>query len=218
LKQKLIKNKIYIIRNFHIIKFSFVIFTIISIFFTSFFSHVFDANANISIPDSNPSLTIDNNKIGILFPDLENYQKAEQRLVYELEKKAEAERQRQIRENDIQRVLNFLKRQRSVVANYEIASIIVDLSKANGADYRVVVAIMMVESGGCNASFWHNCFGYLNGVKYSSYPQAFRDLVPKVSRQYAAKFGWNFEALAKAYGIHNVEYHSANMRKWANSI
>ena len=102
------------------------------------------------------------------------------------------------RENRIQRVLAYLRRKRSPAATYSIASIIVDQSAANGADYRVIIAIMGIESGFCNASFWYNCFGYLNGVKYGSYEQAFQDLVAKVSGKYARPYGWNFEGLACA--------------------
>lgn len=134
------------------------------------------------------------------------------------ERKAEEERKRIERENTINNLVNYLARNGSPIATYEYAAMIVDLSAANGADYRVVVAIMGVESGFCRASFWHNCFGYLNGVRYSSYYDAFSDLVPKVSRQYAARYGWNFEALAKAYGQHEWERTSANMRWFASRI
>lgn len=136
----------------------------------------------------------------------------------EEDKKIELERLAKERDDKINRVITFLQNQASPVANYDIAAIIVDESEANGADFRVVVAIMGIESGFCNASFWYNCFGYLNGVRYSSYTDAFSDLVPKVARQYAAPYGWNFEALARAYGMINWEYHSKNLYYYANSI
>ncbi len=125
---------------------------------------------------------------------------------------------RKEREGKINRLLAFLKRQKSPVANYEIASLVVNDSEAAGADYRVVIAISGVESGFCRASFSYNCFGYLNGKHYSSFIQAFSDIVPRVARQYAARYGWNFEALAKAYGQHEWQRTSSNMRYFANQI
>ena len=136
----------------------------------------------------------------------------------EEKRRAEEEKRKREREEKIQRLINFLRKQKSPVANYETASLVVNLSEANGADYRVVAAIMGVESGFCKQSFWHNCFGYLNGVRYSSYHNSFSDIVPKVSRQYAARYGWNFEGLAKAYGQHEWERTSRNMRYFASSI
>lgn len=151
-------------------------------------------------------------------PSEQKATEANLRYKVETEKKIAAEKARKEREDKINRVVAFLQKQNSPVANYEIASIIVDESAANGADFRVVVAISGIESGFCNASFWYNCFGYLNGVKYSSYLSAFKDIVPKVARQYAAPYGWNFEALAKAYGMINWQYHSANLYYYASSI
>ncbi|KXK26407.1 MAG: hypothetical protein TR69_WS6001000410 [candidate division WS6 bacterium OLB20] len=151
-------------------------------------------------------------------PSPETYAVAVDKKQVEEERKAEEERRRVARENTINNLVNYLRRNGSPIATYDYAAQIVDLSAANGADYKVVVAIMGVESGFCRASFWHNCFGYLNGVKYSSYTSALNDLVPKVSRQYAARYGWNFEALAKAYGQHEWERTSANMRWFASRI
>lgn len=159
-----------------------------------------------------------NRSILIEEPNAEVITVVNERQVYYETIKKEQERKAKEREDKIQRVIAFLKKQRSPVANYEIASKIIDYSAANNADFRVVLAIMGVESGFCRQSFWYNCFGYLNGVKYSSYSQAFNDLVPKVSRQYAARFGWNFEALAKAYGQKNWQKTSANMKYFANQI
>ncbi|MFQ5493403.1 MAG: hypothetical protein ACE5DX_04560, partial [Candidatus Dojkabacteria bacterium] len=139
-------------------------------------------------------------------------QRAEER------RKAEEERLRREREEKIQRLINFLAANGSPVANHDIANIIITQSEAYGADYRIVTAIMGVESGFCRQSFWYNCFGYLNGVSYSSYYDAFLDLVPKVSSQYAARYGWNFEALAKVYGQHEWERTAANMRWFASRI
>lgn len=137
--------------------------------------------------------------------------------VYQNEQAA-IEARRKSLEDKINRTLAYLKRVGSPVANEEIATMIVDLSDANNADYRVLLAIMTIESGSCRQSFSYNCFGYLNGVKYTSFQAAFQDLVPKVSRQYAAKYGWDFVALSRAYGQHNWELHSKNMLKVANSI
>gem|GEM_PF-6009996 len=109
-------------------------------------------------------------------------------------------------EDKVKDVIDFLKYHRSPIANYHYADMFIRLSEANGADYRVVLAISGVESGFCIAPHKkYNCFGYLNKVQYSSLDAAMRDLIPKVSRQYARKYGTNFAALAKAYGQHNIE-------------
>ncbi len=151
-------------------------------------------------------------------PDREVYTVAEEALAEYNQEQAAIEARRKMLEEKINRTLAYLQRVKSPVANEEIATIIVDLSEQNGADYRVLLAIMTIESGSCRQSFAHNCFGYLNGVKYPSYEVAFQDLVPKVSRQYAARYGWDFTSLSKAYGQHNWELHSQNMLRVANSI
>lgn len=136
----------------------------------------------------------------------------------------EQERKAAIRAKQISGLVAFLKRQKSPVATEAYAAQIIDLAQANGADYRIVVAIMGVESGFCRAPFKingansHNCFGYLNKVTYSSFSNAFNDLVPKISRQYANRFGWNFEGLAKAYGQFGWEKTSADMLRYASSL
>jgi len=144
--------------------------------------------------------------------------KAQIRKVAMEKKRAEEERIRKEREEKINRTIAYLKKQKSPVANHEIAGLLVDLSQANSADYRILIAIMGTESGYCRAAFYNNCFGYLNKVKYGSFKSAFQDLVPKISRQYAARYGWNFESLAKAYGQVNWQVGAAKMRKIANSI
>lgn len=132
----------------------------------------------------------------------------------------EQERKAQERQNHIDGLVKFLKGQGSPIASADYAAQIIDLATANGADYRVVVAIMGVESGFCRAPIGttHNCFGYLNHVKYGSFTAALNDLVPKVSRQYAARFGWNFTSLAKAYGQIEWEKTSADMYHYASSL
>lgn len=106
---------------------------------------------------------------------------------------------------------SFFKRYKAPIANSTYAEQIIRLSEKSGADYKVVVAIMGVESGFCIAPYKkYNCFGYLNGVQYTSFSHAFEDLVPKVSRQYAKPYGTNFSAMLKAYGVHNVD---AGVRK-----
>jgi len=151
-------------------------------------------------------------------PDREVYTVAEEALAQYNQEQAAVEARRKMLEDKINKTLTHLQRVKSPVANEEIATIIVDLAEQNGADYRVLLAIMVIESGSCRQSFAHNCFGYLNGVKYPSYEVAFRDLVPKISRQYAAKYGWDFVSLSKAYGQHNWELHSQNMLRVASSI
>lgn len=135
----------------------------------------------------------------------------------------EKERVAQIRQDKINGLVKFLKKWGSPVATNEYAAQIIDLSEKNHADYKIIVAIMGVESGFCRVPVkkngtTYNCFGYLNGVKYQSFTAAFNDLVPKISKQYANKYGWNFEALAKAYGQMGWEKTSHDMAMFANGI
>ena len=130
------------------------------------------------------------------------------------------EQKAQERQNHINSLVKFLKAQGSPIANADYAGQIIDLSASNGADYRVIVAIMGVESGFCRAPIGstHNCFGFLNHVKYGSFTAAFSALIPKISRQYAVKYGWNFTALAQAYGQIEWEKTAANMHHYASSL
>lgn len=136
----------------------------------------------------------------------------------------EQERKEEIRAKQIASLVVYLKKQKSPVATEGYAAQIIDLSQANGADYRVIVAIMGAESGFCKAPYKisgansHNCFGYLNGVTYGSFTEAFNALIPKISKQYAVRYGWDFEALAKAYGQHGWEKTSAFMYRIASSL
>lgn len=136
---------------------------------------------------------------------------------------AEQERIEKERNDKIERLLNFLKKQKSPVATREYSALIIDLSESKGADFRIIVAIMGVESGFCRVPLkkngnTYNCFGYLNGVKYSSFEDAFTNLIPKIAVQYANKYGWDFASLAKAYGQHSWEKTSVYMYNWAKSI
>lgn len=120
---------------------------------------------------------------------------------------------------EVERLVAFLRRQGSPVASYAYAKQIIDLSRANGADYRIIVAISGIESGFCRVNYkGYNCFGYLNGVRYGSYTQAFNALVPAIARQYARPYGTNFEALAKAYGMHNYTYHAGRMHAFYSAL
>jgi hypothetical protein len=117
------------------------------------------------------------------------------------------------------KLVNYLRRQGSPVANYDHAYQIIKLSEANGADYRVIVAIMGMESGFCRANYKkYNCFGFLNGVQYAGFTEAFNHIIPQVARMYAKPFGTNFAALAKAYGVHNVEYHAPRMHMFYSAL
>jgi len=129
-----------------------------------------------------------------------------------------------IREDKLSRILSLLSRNKSPVATREYSEQILNLSEQNDADYRIIVAIMGVESGFCKVPVrksgvnTYNCFGYLNGVTYSSFKDAFNNLIPKIARQYANKYGWDFEALAKAYGQIGWEKTSADMLYFANQL
>jgi hypothetical protein len=125
----------------------------------------------------------------------------------------------QQRRGEIEKLVRYLKAQGSPVATYDYAAQIIDLSSANGVDYRIIVAISGIESGFCNANYKiYNCFGYLNGVQYGSYTQAFNALIPQIANQYVKVYGTNFEAMAKAYGMKNYTKHGANMRMYYNSL
>ncbi len=163
----------------------------------------FGVNHNVLIPKPVPSEIAAANK---LKPKLE-----------------EEERIAQERDTKILALVAFLKKQGSPIANYNNAAQIIDLATKEGADYRIIVGIMGVESGFCRAPYQingnsHNCFGYLNGVKYPSYTAALNALVPKISRQYVLKYGWNLEAFSKAYGEINWQKASSEIRYYASSL
>lgn len=196
----------------------FVIFAIlISTVSFAFIPEKNTANAE-NLQSYNYNFTSPSTKTYIPKPEREVYIEAQENLNQFQEEQAKVEARRKQLEEKVNRTLNYLRRVKSPVANEEIATIIVDLADQNNADYRVLLAIMTIESGSCRQSFSYNCFGYLNGKKYPSFEVAFKDLVPKVSRQYAAKYGWDFVALSRAYGQHNWELHSKNMLKVASSI
>ncbi len=127
--------------------------------------------------------------------------------------------QYKVKQAKINRLVAFLANQGSPVASNYYADLIISLSEDSGADYRIIVSIMGVESGFCSANYKkYNCFGYLNGVQYANFEQAFRRLVPAVAKQYAIPYGTNFEAMLKAYGVHEVDYHCSRMRYYYNSL
>jgi ATP phosphoribosyltransferase regulatory subunit HisZ len=212
---KIIKNTTL---RFSIIGRYFVVFAIL--FSTISFALIPDKNTASAdnIHYYNYNFNSPETKTYIPKPEREVYIEAQVNLNQYQEEQAKAEARRKELEEKVNRTLNYLRRVKSPVANEEIATIIVDLADQNNADYRVLLAIMTIESGSCRQSFSYNCFGYLNGRKYPSFEVAFKDLVPKVSRQYAAKYGWDFVALSRAYGQHNWELHSKNMLKVASSI
>jgi len=121
----------------------------------------------------------------------------------------------QTRTKRIASLLKMLRDVKSPVATEHYAAMIVDLAESNGADYRVLVAIMGTESGWCKADIHYNCFGYMNKVEYDSFDDAFSHLVPKISVQYARVYGWNFSALTAAYGRVENEVQAARLRSVA---
>lgn len=129
-----------------------------------------------------------------------------------------------IREDKLSRILSLLSRNKSPVATREYAVQILNLAEQNDSDHRVIIAIMGVESGFCKApvrksgASTYNCFGYLNGVTYPSFTVAFDNLIPKIARQYANKYGWDFVSLAKAYGQIGWEKTSSDMLYFANQL
>jgi hypothetical protein len=134
-------------------------------------------------------------------------------------RKLEVAKQMAIRDGHIKRINKFLIKKHSPVANTNIAEILYDLSVKYNGDYRTILAISGVESGFCAASFSYNCFGFLNGVKYTSYEQAFKDIVPKIIKNYLHRYGaTNFVSIAKSYGMINWEKGSANLKMYYNQI
>jgi hypothetical protein len=136
----------------------------------------------------------------------------------------EQNRLKMIREDKLSKMLSLLQRNKSPVATRAYVEQILNLSEQNDADYRIIMAIMGVESGFCKTAFkkngvpTYNCFGYLNGVTYASFTDAFNNLIPKIAKQYANKYGWDFESLAKAYGQVGWESTSANMYYFASQL
>jgi hypothetical protein len=136
----------------------------------------------------------------------------------------EQERLQKIREGKIQRILALLSKNRSPIASRGYAEQILDLTEKNNSDYRVLIALMGVESGFCRAPYLkngvntYNCFGYLNGVVYSSFTDAFNNLIPKICRQYINRYGWDFENLARAYGELSWEKNAVYLRGYASVL
>ncbi|KKQ36123.1 MAG: hypothetical protein US52_C0008G0022 [candidate division WS6 bacterium GW2011_GWA2_37_6] len=152
-------------------------------------------------------------------PVYEEVKIAEKRKVDEEQRLAEVQKKLAIRQDHINRINNFLIRKRSPVANTNIAEILYDLSVQYGGDYKTLLAITGVESGFCAASFSYNCFGFLNGKKYGSYEQAFRDIVPKVIKNYLHRYGsTNFVSIAKSYGMVNWEKGSSNLAMYYSQV
>ncbi|MBN1331856.1 glucosaminidase domain-containing protein [Candidatus Dojkabacteria bacterium] len=143
---------------------------------------------------------------------------AEQRKQAEIARVAAIKKAQEEKMKHVNKINSFLTKKRSPVANTKIADMLYDNYKSTGTDYRILLAIMGVESGFCNASFSYNCFGYLNGARYPNYEAAFKDLIPKISNQYVKPYGTDFEALAKAYGMVNWQAGAANMRGYYDSI
>lgn len=149
-------------------------------------------------------------------PDLNEKKNLLEKFNKELEGKIAKEK---LHFQQVERLVTYLKRQGSPIAKREFADQIIRVSNANGADYRIIVAISGVESGFCAANYKkYNCFGYLNGVQYGSYEQAFNSLIPRIAREYVKKYGTNFKAFAVAYGIHDVEGKSALLNKYYQAL
>lgn len=118
---------------------------------------------------------------------------------------------RESQQAQIDHLYSFLYRQNPGVFSRSIVSIIVQESNRYGADYRIVAAIMGKESGYCNANYkLYNCFGFLNGVQYGSFEEAFRNLTPQIAR-IVARHGWN------TMGIAN-EYRPVDRKGWADKV
>lgn len=144
--------------------------------------------------------------------------KAQQRQEIEIKRQEKIRKEYEEKQKHITAINDFLVRQKSPVANTEIAEILYKQYKNEGTDYKVLLAITGVESGFCIADYHYNCFGYINGRKYDSFAHAFEDLVPKVSKYYADVYGTDFIALAKAYGMINWQAGSEKLDKYYNQF
>lgn len=120
---------------------------------------------------------------------------------------------------EVENLTQYLSNQGSPVATPKYAQQIIQVSRENGADYKIIVAIMGVESGFCRVPYKdYNCFGYLNGAQYSSFEHAFGDLIPRIANEYANVYGTDFEAFADAYGIHNLKVHVPRLQAFYNGL
>jgi len=112
-------------------------------------------------------------------------------------KQIEFEQTNQARINSL---VEYLTMVNSPINSVHYASLIISLANANGVDYRIVVALMGTESGWCKKPIYFNCFGYLNGAHYTSFDDAFNHLIPKISKQYFIRYGWDFAGFVEEYG------------------
>ena len=198
-----------------------VFISIVSLFLLSYVSIDAFAATEDSVEQiyiSSPEQTEPTNISSLPDVKSEDIQMAQKRKIAEEERLAEIQRKLALRQEHVNRINNFLVRKRSPIANTSIPGLIYDLSETYSTDYKVLLAIMGVESGFCAQDYYYNCFGFINKVKYASYEAAFRDLIPKVARKYVNIYGTNFVALAKSYGIVNWEAGSANLSMYYHQI
>ncbi len=150
--------------------------------------------------------------------NVENIAKAKRKLAEEQRRQEEIEKKLAIRQREIDKINRFLKKQGSPLVGTEIPALLYDLAQENNSDYKILLAISGVESGFCSADFSYNCFGYMNKRKYTSWEEAFRDLVPKISRQYVNRYNTDFVSLAKAYGVVNWEYGAQKLQRYYSEL
>ena len=127
----------------------------------------------------------------------------------------------QTRQKRIDKLVEYLASVHSPIATEHYATLIMDLAEANNVDYRIVVALMGTESGWCKAPIHYNCFGYLNGVEYESFDDAFNHLIPKIAQQYWVRYGWDLVGFIMDYGRIDQEYairYAGNMRAIINKL
>lgn len=171
------------------------------------------------ILSSRDALASDNNSERIIYQkrdyivsDSENNYKLQPPVeIGEIEMNIEKSLERASLNSKINNLHSYLIKQNPSVFTREITTIIVTESDRMGADYRVVSAIMGKESGFCRANYkTYNCFGYLNGVQYGSYEEAFKNLVPKVAAK-VAPHNWNTRGVA-------AEYRPVDQEGWAKRV
>jgi hypothetical protein len=105
----------------------------------------------------------------------------------------------------------LLTKNSTVFQDRYLVRVLIAESEKIGADYRIVVGIMGKESGYCRANYkTYNCFGYLNGVQYSSFREAFDNLVPKVAAK-VAPHNWDLMGLA-------YSYRPVDKKAWAKGV
>lgn len=170
--------------------------------------------------------TIKNDLVIFTLPEPDDTELKAAQLRYE--EKLRLEEEERLRKEEEERKLQELKRrahdlqlylesQNSPMAPY--SETIITSAERCGADYKLLTAIAMNESGGGRIPYKkYNPYGYLNGIQYAGWEEAISDITCKIATHYFAK-GYNTpETLAGPYGAHNKEEWINNIYYYLNQI